>query len=64
MGRKIRMIPRIPAIIPLEVTAEMRIGRKRKQVPEPEKIRTDPNGSYTGRPVNPEEEPVQDADDL
>ena len=58
------MIPRIPAIIPLEVTAEMRIEPKGKQVPEPEKIRTDPNGSYTGRPVNPEEEPVQDADDL
>ena len=24
----------------------------------------DPMGSYTGRPVNPEEQPVQDADDL
>lgn len=28
------------------------------------KIETDPNGSYTGRPENPREEPVQDADDL
>ena len=28
------------------------------------KIVTDPNGSYTGRPTNPEEIPVQDADDL
>lgn len=27
-------------------------------------IVTDPNGSYTGRPVDPEERPVQDADDL
>lgn len=27
-------------------------------------IITDPNGSYTGRPVNKEEKPVQDADDL
>lgn len=26
--------------------------------------RTDPQGSYTGRPVNLQEEPVQDADDL
>ena len=26
--------------------------------------KTDPNGSYTGKPLNPEEIPVQDADDL
>lgn len=26
--------------------------------------RTDPNGSYTGRPMNKYEVPVQDADDL
>ena len=25
---------------------------------------TDPNGMYTGRPENPWEKPVQDADDL
>jgi hypothetical protein len=25
---------------------------------------TDPNGSYTGKPVNKNEKPVQDADDL
>ncbi len=25
---------------------------------------TDPNGSYTGVPINPFEDPVQDADDL
>ena len=25
---------------------------------------TDPTGSYTGRPENPNEAPVQDADDL
>ena len=24
----------------------------------------DPFGSYTGRPVNPQERPIQDADDL
>lgn len=28
------------------------------------KIITDPNGSYTGRPQDREETPVQDADDL
>ena len=28
------------------------------------KIPTDPNGSYTGRPADPYEKPVQDADDL
>ncbi len=27
-------------------------------------IITDPNGSYTGVPKNPDEQPVQDADDL
>lgn len=26
--------------------------------------KTDPQGSYTGRPANPGEKPVQDADDL
>lgn len=29
-----------------------------------ERIVTDPNGSYTGRPVDPKEKPIQDADDL
>ena len=29
-----------------------------------EKIITDPNGSYTGITLNPDEMPVQDADDL
>lgn len=29
-----------------------------------EKIVTDPNGSYTGRPMDREEVPTQDADDL
>ena len=28
------------------------------------KIQTDPQGSYTGKPVDPLELPVQDADDL
>ena len=29
-----------------------------------EKIVSDPNGSYTGRPIDRNEKPVQDADDL
>jgi hypothetical protein len=28
------------------------------------KIVSDPFGSYTGRPVDPNDKPVQDADDL
>jgi len=28
------------------------------------KVNTDPQGSYTGRPDDPDEKPVQDADDL
>ena len=30
----------------------------------PPAIVTDPNGSYTGVPMDPEERPIQDADDL
>ena len=29
-----------------------------------DKIVTDPNGSYTGRPKDPSDKPIQDADDL
>lgn len=29
-----------------------------------DKIVTDPNGSYTGRPLDRDEKPIQDADDL
>ena len=29
-----------------------------------EKIVVDPNGMYTGRPIDPDERPIQDADDL
>lgn len=31
---------------------------------KPAPIVTDPNGSYTGRGLDPYEKPVQDADDL
>jgi hypothetical protein len=33
-------------------------------VSDPAPIVTDPNGSYTGRPADPNERPIQDADDL
>ena len=29
-----------------------------------ETLKTDPNGSYTGKPLDPHEKPVQDQDDL
>ena len=32
--------------------------------PRPSPIITDPQGAYTGRPVDPYAQPVQDADDL
>ena len=31
---------------------------------QPDRIVADPNGSYTGVAENPEETPIQDADDL
>ena len=34
--------------------------KERKEQP----IRTDPQGSYTGRPQDPDDKPIQDADDL
>lgn len=41
---------------------EMGIGKKKRQKPEP--IVTDPQGSYTGLPLEGSELPVQDVDDL
>lgn len=38
--------------------------RKKKKHKNEETISTDPFGSYTGRPADPQERPVQDADDL
>lgn len=37
---------------------------RKKGTFEDPKIKTDPLGSYTGRPENIREKPVQDADDL
>ena len=48
-------------------------SKKKKELETPTKIalsisggcsKTDVNGSYTGRPINKKEKPVQDADDL
>ena len=36
----------------------------KKKSEKEERIITDPFGSYTGHPVNADERPVQDADDL
>ena len=36
----------------------------KNKIPKEEIIVTDPFGSYTGVPMNPDERPVQDADDL
>ena len=37
---------------------------KEKKRQSKESIITDPLGSYTGRPEDPNERPIQDADDL
>ena len=38
--------------------------RGNPMVSDPAPIVTDPNGSYTGRPKDPDDRPIQDADDL
>ena len=38
--------------------------RGNPMVSDPAPIVTDPNGSYTGRPRDPGDKPIQDADDL
>lgn len=40
------------------------IMNKVEEVIDTTPSKTDPLGSYTGLPVNPNEKPVQDADDL
>ena len=40
------------------------IQNKVAQVTDKHPSKTDPLGSYTGMPENPDEKPVQDADDL
>lgn len=41
-----------------------RLSRKIQSLVNIEPSNTDPNGSYTGRPRDINEKPVQDADDL
>lgn len=56
--------------IPREVETMRKKKEKTREdlnfVPEvvSQAIVTDPNGSYTGRPVDLDEKPIQDADDL
>ena len=38
--------------------------KKAEMLTDMRSVATDPNGSYTGVPINPDEEPIQDADDL
>jgi len=40
------------------------VNKKEKGQFKDEKINTDPLGSYTGKPENATDQPVQDADDL
>ena len=49
--RKKAEFPDIPAV-----------RKKLEDLPTP--IVTDPDGSYTGQPMDPHERPIQDADDL
>lgn len=37
---------------------------KKKKIPPTSPSPADPNGSYTGKPLDPHETPTQDADDL
>ena len=64
--------PSISSVVKTEIYPE---GRKKEPTPPPHlpytasmieehPIQTDPYGSYTGTPLNPLEEPVQDVDDL
>ena len=41
-----------------------KVARKTQQIIAGNVSRCDPNGSYTGVPLDPKEVPVQDADDL
>ncbi len=43
---------------------EEKIMEKPMKIISFEAAKTDPNGSYTGVPINPYEKPIQDVDDL
>ena len=40
------------------------IMKKQKEMVKKERITVGPFGTYTGRPLDPGEKPIQDADDL
>ena len=64
------LLPRVIMVIVLWVERSGNPGGKKK--PKPYKVadvelsspKTDPQGMYTGIPADPDDEPVQDADDL
>ena len=51
-------------LLPMESELPLGILLKGGEIMNRKKIKTDPQGSYTGRPEIPTEKPVQDADDL
>lgn len=51
-------------MIDMERRAEDRPMKKAKELSQFTAAQTDPMGSWTGRPLDPNEVPVQDADDL
>ena len=53
--RKVHKTPSGEARSPMDKAMEMTLWQS---------ARTDPQGSWTGPPANPDEVPVQDADDL
>ena len=49
-------------ISPFRVKLNREVSKMKEE--KKEKIVIDPNGMYTGRPIDPDERPIQDADDL
>lgn len=43
---------------------QSKISDRVKEIISIKDAKTDPNGSYTGVPINPYDKPVQDVDDL
>ncbi len=48
----------------LQTKKAKHIASKVKEITDQMKSDSDPNGSYTGQPLDKSERPVQDADDL
>ena len=47
-----------------EKKKKAKIYERLEQIISMQSSTADPNGSYTGVPINPNEQPIQDADDL